>query len=469
MCGILITGTSPRANSIAHRGTEFKSIEVGNITLTHYRLPIQTLDNDEWAMPYEYLPGKYLLFNGEIFNYNSKFNSDTEYLVDFFRRVGDVDIETLYCHRPEIWKWDGFWSIVLFDSETRNVVAFNDPLGKKQLYVNDLGEICSEVNPLVLPYDELDSTYLSTVSKWGYNYNELTPWKGVKRLRPNTWHSYSMDNPSLKTTVPNFEFEPMEITGPKQVYEVLKESVSRRLLSKNYPISVLLSGGLDSTIITSILQDLGADVTYYTISNDEEEYVRLCEKYWGIKVNRLTYDLENDNMLKEIYCKWNESPVDMGSVVPQYHLFDAVAKTGHRIVLSGDGADELFGGYRRISEYDSQGSDVYDELTYYHLPRLDRMSMAHTIELRNPFLGHDVVRMALGLNLHDRYNKQILKDAFAGKIPSDIIFRKKAPLKNDSIKQNALEYRKKVISLYKENAEKYLTWKKIKVWKKIKL
>jgi asparagine synthetase B (glutamine-hydrolysing) len=92
--------------------------------------------------------------------------------------------------------------------------------------------------------------------------------------------------------------------------------------------------------------------------------------------------------------------------------------------------------------------------------------MAHTIELRNPFLGHDVVRMALGLNLHDRYNKQILKDAFAGKIPSDIIFRRKAPLKNNSIKQNALEYRKKIINLYKENAEKYLTWKKIKVWKK---
>jgi hypothetical protein len=62
---------------------------------------------------------------------------------------------------------------------------------------------------------------------------------------------------------------------------------------------------------------------------------------WGIKVNRLTYDLEDEKMLKEIYCKWNESPVDMGSVVPQYHLFDAVAKTGHRIVLSGDGADEL--------------------------------------------------------------------------------------------------------------------------------
>ena len=47
MCGILLTVTEPRVDSIAHRGTEFKSVEVGNVTLTHHRLPIQTLDNDE--------------------------------------------------------------------------------------------------------------------------------------------------------------------------------------------------------------------------------------------------------------------------------------------------------------------------------------------------------------------------------------------------------------------------------------
>ena len=91
------------------------------------------------------------------------------------------------------------------------------------------------------------------------------------------------------------------------------------------------------------------------------------------------------------------------------------------------------------------------------------MSMAHTIELRNPFLGHDVVRMALGLKLSDRYNKQILKDAFEGKIPLSIISRPKAPLKNDSIKQNALEYRRKVIDLYKANAEAYLPLKEYRV------
>ena len=464
MCGILITAGDDRISSIAHRGTEFKTVEVsgGRLNLTHHRLPIQTSDGDEWAMPYEYLPGKYLLYNGEIFNYDrSKFKSDTEYLVNFFRKIGTTNLQEIYNHRPEMWDWDGFWSIVLFDVEDHTVVALNDPLGKKQLYVNGIGEICSEINPLVLPYDELDSTYLSTVSKWGYNCNELTPWLGVKRLRPNYWYSYSMHSPDIKTTVPNFNLEPSAVNSPDEVYEILKESVKRRLISKDRPISVLLSGGLDSAIITSILQDLGATVSYYSISNGEDEYVDMCEKYWGITVERLSYDLSDDSLLQSIYCEWNESPIDLGSVVPQYHLFEAVAKTGHRIVLSGDGADELFGGYRRISDYDSQGSDVYDELTYYHLPRLDRMSMAHTIELRCPFLGHDVVRMARGLALDQRTHKQILKDTFTGRIPQQIIDRVKAPLKNDSIKKDPLVYRKKIIDLYKDNAERFLPKPKI--------
>jgi len=156
-------------------------------------------------------------------------------------------------------------------------------------------------------------------------------------------------------------------------------------------------------------------------------------------------------LLDEIYCYWNETPIDLGSVIPQYHLFEAVAKEGLRIVLSGDGADELFGGYRRINEYDSQGSDVFHELTYYHLPRLDKMSMAYTTELRSPFLGHDVVDFALTLPFEERKNKKILKEAFSDIVPIEIIERTKVPLKNERIKTDPLIYRKYVIDLFIKN------------------
>ncbi len=151
----------------------------------------------------------------------------------------------------------------------------------------------------------------------------------------------------------------------------------------------------------------------------------------------------------KIYTKWNESPVDMGSVVPQYHLFDAIKKGSNtRIVISGDGADELFGGYRRINQYDSQKSDVFHELTYYHLPRLDKLSMAHTLELRSPFLNHDIIRFALSLPFEERKNKKILKDTFKGLVPDSIIERSKLALKNEKIVTDQASYRMKIVKSY---------------------
>jgi asparagine synthase (glutamine-hydrolysing) len=147
----------------------------------------------------------------------------------------------------------------------------------------------------------------------------------------------------------------------------------------------------------------------------------------------------------------------MGSVVPQYLLFDAIKKgTNTRIVLSGDGADEMFGGYRRINEYDSQGSDVFHELTSYHLPRLDKMSMAHTLELRNPFLNLELIQLALQLPFDLRKNKEILKRAFKGLIPDSVIERKKHPLKNEKIVKDASQYRIDSLSYFQKGYTEYL-------------
>jgi asparagine synthase (glutamine-hydrolysing) len=171
----------------------------------------------------------------------------------------------------------------------------------------------------------------------------------------------------------------------------------------------------------------------------------------NISVKVLDYKMD-DNRNKEIYKKWNETPVDLGSVIPQFYLFEAVKSQGsQRIVISGDGSDELFGGYSRIHEYDSQQSDVFEELCYYHLPRLDKMSMAHTLELRSPFLHLDIVRFALHLPLEWRKDKKILKDTFSPLLPSEIVDRKKIPLKNPQIKKDKVAYRLKAVELFLEH------------------
>jgi len=466
MCGILVAkrASEKRILSIAHRGIEHNVVYSDDLCLVHHRLPIQTVDGDSWSQPIQIGEDRWLLFNGEIFNYGD-YESDTAYLQSLFSsfQFGGIGmLQALY--DPHIIAWDGFWAIVMVDTKKRELYAFTDPLGKKCLYRNDKGEICSEIKGLYEPGDRLqtDTSFFSGVTKFGYLPTDQTPIMNIKKLEPNRFYHWNLDYPSVVNVSDpyyNFHFFDAGLSNYDErcewLFEKMEKSVENRLLSKNYPTSLLLSGGLDSSIIAGLLLKLGADVKFYSISNGEdEEYVKACEYYWDVESKRLDYniDLESEQgkrNLTEIYRKWNESPVDMGSVVPQYHLFDAIKKGSNtRIVISGDGADELFGGYRRINEYDSQKSDIFHELTYYHLPRLDKLSMAHTLELRSPFLNHDIVRFAISLPFEERKNKKILKDTFRGLVPDSVIERSKLALKNQKIVEDQISYRKEVIKLF---------------------
>ena len=463
MCGILLTtdGSGSSLDSIKHRGIEKTVVEKNGVFLCHHRLPIQTLDGDDWDQPKEISPGMFLMFNGEIFNYDSSvYSSDTEYLCNLFSVYRGGSLE-MFCAMfiPHIQTWDGFWAITIYDSNTGDVIAFTDPLGKKLLYYNESGEICSEIKGLIFKQSQIDPTFISEVRKWGYNTDDKTPYKDVKRFLPNTIYYYNLQGSEFKQTYPDYykiwNYPIPELVGKNYedhmewLWKKMMESVKNRLISKNYPISLLVSGGLDSSIIAAILEEgTDSNVTWYSIENGESEYVKLLAERYNKKVNFLKYDME-DSLNQEIYQIWNETPIDLGSVVPQYHLFKAIkSNSDHRIVLSGDGADELFGGYKRIHEYDSQHSDVFQELTYYHLPRLDKMSMAHTLELRNPFLNLEIVRFALNLPLEWRTDKKILKDTFSPLLPEEIVNREKAPLKNPGIKKDKVAYRYKAVDLF---------------------
>lgn len=466
MCGILVAKrpSEERVLSIAHRGIEHSVVYKDDLCLVHHRLPIQTLDGDNWSQPIQIGEDRWLLFNGEIFNYGD-FESDTAYLQNLFSSFdfGGVGmLQALY--EPHIVSWDGFWSIVLVDTNKREVYAFTDPLGKKCLYKNDRGEVCSEIKGLYEKgeFMPLDRSFFSGIIKFGYLPTNQTPYDNIKKLDPNRFHRWSLDHPiKMEVSDPYYNFNSFDqgLVNYDQrmdwLWNKMESSVQARLLSKNYPTSLLLSGGLDSSIIAGLLLKLGADVDFYSISNGEDEqYVKDCEYYWNVESKRLKYDIdleseEGKKGLIDIYKTWNESPVDMGSVVPQYHLFDAIKKGSNtRIVISGDGADELFGGYRRINEYDSQQSDIFHELTSYHLPRLDKLSMAHTLELRSPFLNHDIVRFALSLPFEERTNKKILKDTFKGLVPDSVIERSKLALKNTKIVEDQIAYRKEIVKLF---------------------
>ena len=465
MCGIILTTGASKTpeilDSIKHRGIERSEVNFDDVTLCHHRLPIQTSDGDEWNQPIEISDGIYLMFNGEIFNYDrDRFGSDTEYLINLFSPYkGSANLE-FFCamYIPHIVKWDGFWAILIYDTKTGDAIYFTDPLGKKSLYRNELGEICSEIKGLYTQNSNIDESYISSIKKWGYNKDERTPYTNIKRVLPNNIYMHNISSPLFNKVYTGY-YRLWEIPIPELkdasyedhmewLWSKMVESTENRLVSKNYPISLLVSGGLDSAIIAGILKGIDADVKWFSIENGETQFVSDLEAHLDVKTNFLDYSMDSEkNAL--IYAKWNESPIDLGSVIPQYHLFEAIRKNSdYRIVLSGDGSDELFGGYSRIHDYDSQKSDIFEELTFYHLPRLDKMSMAHTLELRNPFLNLDIVRFAMHLPLEWRTDKKILKDTFGPILPDSIVNRKKEALKNPEIKQDRIAYRYKAIELF---------------------
>jgi len=465
MCGIILAtefnSSEEILNSISHRGIERTDKKLEGVTLCHHRLPIQTVEGDNWYQPKQISEGIYMLFNGEIFNYDTTtYSSDIEYLCNLFStyKFGGVEMfSALFL--PHMQTWDGFWAIVIYDAKTGDVICFTDPLGKKCLYVNNDGEISSEIKGVYREGYTIDQTYISSVRKWGYNTDNRTPYREIKRIIPNNIYSFNIGSPMFHQVYENywegFDTPIYELRGKSYeehmdwLWDKMVESVKNRMLSKNYPISALISGGLDSSIIAGIMKSESIDkINWFTIENGETEYVDILAKHLGISVTKLTYDMD-ESLNREIYKKWNEGPIDLGSVIPQYHLFKAVKEqTGYRIVISGDGSDELFGGYSRIHEFDSQKSDVFEELSYYHLPRLDKMSMAHTLELRTPFLNLDIVRFALHLPLEWRKDKKILKDTFSPILPSEIVERKKIALKNPQIKEDKIAYRQKAIDLF---------------------
>ena len=434
-------------NRISHRGTEIRQLEFGRFWLGHARLPIQTLSGslDPGVQPIPLRDG-YLLYNGEIYNYPSKYNSDTEYLQDLFNSCKAQDV----LHEAQ--KWDGMWAIVKVTYG--GLWAFTDPLGKKQLYYNSKGEVCSEMLPLVHGEIEFDSYWRSEAFKWGYNTDDRTPYRGVRRVMPN---SVLIVTPVGANTIANnwYSWGVKSYLGSlgdaaREMRELVTESVKRRMLSKGHRLGVLLSGGLDSSIIASILHDSGADMDLYSVDNAEDHYAFLMAQKLECQddITWIFSDFSDvpyqDTEILEV-LSYNETPIDLGSLMPQHRMCSAIKQD---IIITGDGADELFGGYRRIHDYDSQLSDVFQELPFYHLPRLDRASMRFTKELRTPFLGHDVVRFALSLPYEYRVDKKVLKEAFRGVVPDEIIDRPKTPLKARGLQDDPLQWRKRLHHLF---------------------
>jgi len=350
-----------------HRGPDGQNGFLdNNVDLYHLRLSIVDIEGGAQPM---HLDNRYtIIFNGEIYNHNEirkqfsltgQTHSDTETLLLLYRKFGKEMLQYL----------DGMFAFAIYDKLERKLFIARDRAGKKPLYIyNDGARIvfASELNCLkaLLPLQvNQDNFYHYT--RMGTFYRKLTPYKYVNELAAGTF--MEIDCNSLQCTerqwwnVHDFYTKQHNDTFDESLAKVdsfLHSAVKRRIVSSDLEVGCFLSGGIDSGLVTSLAREYNNNLRTFTVSfkgeYDEAPLAKLvAEKY---KTNHTEINISFNNLaedVEQILMNYGEPFFD-SSAIPSYYV-SREAKKYLTVILNGDGADELFGGYRRyvpFSKYD---------------------------------------------------------------------------------------------------------------------
>lgn len=372
MCGIL--GTT-RTNSetafpdalerIRHRGPDgIGTFRDSRIVLGHARLSI--IDLETGAQPMESACGNFVVtFNGEIYNYR-ELRSELEGKGRVFRTSSDTEV---LLHGYAEWGNDilsrlrGMFGFALADLRQRRLLLARDPLGIKPLVYSWCGgefSFCSEIHGLLaFPWvrTELTPNIRAIVDclDFGYAASPQSAFRGIEKLPPGHALVVDLDSPKKRRDPIrfwSFTFEPDESITHEEcaelVDESLRESVKAHLVS-DVPFGAFLSGGLDSTLVTSYMAEiLDEPVKTFSIGfrseqHDETEYARRVAESFRTEHHQRILDEESLDLVPELVRHYGE-PFSDPSAVPTWHV-SKLAREHVPMVLTGDGGDEWFAGY----------------------------------------------------------------------------------------------------------------------------
>ena len=358
------------ANRIKHRGPDSSGLWQDNedgISLGHKRLSIIDL-SDRGSQPMTSSDKRYIIaYNGEIYN-NSDLREELFKQNVNFR--GDSDTETLL-EGIRIWgleqtlsKLIGMFAFALWDTKNKTLQLVRDRLGIKPLYWGDLGKLiifASEIKSFEkMPKIELTVSNESLTSLLKYNYiaSPHSIYKNIHKLNPGSILTInSSGNKKIHKfwDINNLTHTQQFNRSPAKIYEELEnlilDSVKRRMIS-DVPIGAFLSGGIDSSLVTALMQKESLKpIKTFTIGfNDknynEAAYAKKISKHLG--TDHTEHYIDNNEVLKIVYKLpyiYDEPFADV-SQIPTFLISD-LAKRSVSVVLSGDGGDEVFAGYTR--------------------------------------------------------------------------------------------------------------------------
>ncbi len=351
--------------SLAKRGPDDKGLFYDHfVGLGHRRLSIIDVSSNG-HQPMADSTGRFqIVFNGEIFNYKQlkkalaekgvSFNteSDTEVLLQLFILYGKKALNYL----------NGFFSFAIFDSADNSVFIARDRLGIKPLYyfIDEDKLIFASEMKAIMKYGiqkEICLEALLTYMQLNYVPAPLTILKGVRKLAPGSfiycnakdvevgrWYDIPFDREKEAGKVSYADRQ-------NELKELLTSSVKHRLVA-DVPVGTFLSGGTDSSIVAGIASKLHPGIQSFSIGYkdnpffDETEYAELVARHFNTKHH--VFKLSNDDLFGHLddMTSYIDEPFADSSALPVYILSKETRKEV-TVALSGDGADELFGGYNK--------------------------------------------------------------------------------------------------------------------------
>jgi asparagine synthase (glutamine-hydrolysing) len=360
---------------IAHRGPDGEGIWIDDDSgsaacgLAHRRLAI--IDPDPRAnQPFADARGRQLVYNGEIYNFRDlksqisnlrpdypwRTNCDTEVLLAAYDLWGEACCE----------KFDGMFAFAIWDPAARCAFLARDRMGQKPLYLavapsqtgQRVGAIAfaSELAALrALPWVDFSTDFVSLghYLRWGYIPAPMTIYRGCEKLPPARWMRVRPDEIDVQRYFdPNAHDKSRESAGGGHVRELVVDAVRRQLVS-DVPLGCFLSGGIDSSVIAAAMKaSVGSDQPVLTFSigfddprYDETRFAADVARHLGTRHEQFTVKPDAAADLPKLAGVFGEPFAD-SSALPTHYLAQQTRRHV-KVALSGDGGDELFGGYDR--------------------------------------------------------------------------------------------------------------------------
>lgn len=446
------------SQKIRHRGPDWSGIYTGgSAILCHERLSI--VDPESGKQPLFSSDKKQVLaVNGEIYNhqdirrrYASKYQfqtgSDCEVILALYRDKGIDFLENL----------SGIFAFALYDAERDEFLIARDPIGVIPLYIgyDDDGKVyvASELKALEGQCDRYEP-FLP-----GHYYWSREP--GMKRYYKRDWFSYDAvkDNAASVT----------------DIHDALEAAVKRQLMS-DVPYGVLLSGGLDSSVISAIAEKFSER----RIEDDDKERAwwprlhsfavglkgapdlakaKLVADYIGTVHHEINYTIQEglDAIRDVIYFIETYDVTTVRASTPMYLLARVIKSMGIKMVLSGEGADEIFGGYLYFHKapspkaFHEETVRKLSKLYMYDCLRANKSLSAWGVEGRVPFLDKEFLDVAMRTNPEAKMcpgktiEKRIVREAFANMLPDEVAWRQKEQF-SDGVGYSWIDTLKKITS-----------------------